>query len=146
MHPSGDNRRRLLATEGMGLLIYVLRDKPGIGLVKRYVRMIESLRAGEPIHLPAWLYHWPFLLACLDGRAAEASPAVGELRWRIIAATHMGEASLQGFERFLVGGRSTCWLLAYAAVGRALIAEASVRLARLCVLPSLRLIIGGHRE
>jgi len=71
--------------------------------------MIEALREGKPAGLPACLYRRPLLLACLDGRSVEMSPVIRELRWRIGAAMLIGEASVQGFERFLAGGRSNTY-------------------------------------
>jgi nucleoside-diphosphate-sugar epimerase len=146
MHPLGDDRRRLLAAEGMGLLTYILRTRPGRGVIKRYIRMIEALREGKPAGLPAWLYRRPFLLACLDGRSVETSPAIRELRWRIGAAMLIGEASVQGFERFLASGRSTFQPLAFAVVVMAVASEVMVRFATPCLRPVLRRVIRMHQE
>ncbi|MEN8134060.1 MAG: sugar nucleotide-binding protein [Thermodesulfobacteriota bacterium] len=106
MHRSGSDNRRRLIQEGIALLTYLLKEKPTSELVRRYVRMIEKLRAGIPLDLPAWLLQWPVTLALLDDRTFVNSPQLEEFGWRVDAAMILGEASIQGADRFLGDGRS----------------------------------------
>jgi nucleoside-diphosphate-sugar epimerase len=92
MRHSQYNRRRLIS-EGLALLTYILKDKPSLKLISRYVQMIEKLRLGIPLVLsPLWL-RYPILL--------EFSHNEPELAWRIDAALMIAEASRQGAIRFL---------------------------------------------
>lgn len=137
MHRSGSDRRRRLIQEGMALLTYVLRDKPNSALVRRYVRMVERLRAGIPLALPSWLVRWPTTLALLDDHAFADSPLENEFSWRADAATVIAEASVQGAVRFLGATQSTQPLLALVRIFLALSTELFWRLSRLIAFPLL---------
>jgi NADH dehydrogenase len=107
MHRSGDDHRRRLVREGIVLLTYLLKNRPDLKLVRRYVRMIEQLRAGTPLDLPNWLFLWPTSLALIDNSRINDSPTAREFNWRIDAATVIAEASKQGAIRFIGDAQST---------------------------------------
>lgn len=99
VHQTGDGRRRMLASEGRAMLQYILRCKPPGALIRRYVRMVEKLKAGQALDLD-WRYEqWPSLLANLDRNSGDAY--IQEVRWRLDAATWLAEASVLGSDRFL---------------------------------------------
>lgn len=137
MHPSGSGRRRRLIHEGIALLTYVLRDRPHSDIVRRYVRMIETLRAGIPLDMPDWSLRWPTTLALLDDRAFVNLISVEEFSWRLDAATVIAEASVQGSVRFLGTTQFTHPLTALGRIFLALSAEFFWRLSRRIVLPLL---------
>jgi NADH dehydrogenase len=99
LHP----QRHAVIAEGNAMLRYVLGRRPRVGVLRRYVRGIETLRDGCAIALPAWTRRWPTTLRALDQPSwVRHWP---ELDWRIAAAAHIAEASPQGAERFLLVAR-----------------------------------------
>ena len=108
MHRSGDNRRRRLIHEGTALLTYILREKPTSTLVRRYVRMVEKLKKGEPLAISTWLLRWPASLVLLDNPRASKTKFMNEFIRRVDAATVLAEASGQGAVRFL-GAMESMW-------------------------------------
>lgn len=101
MHPSGDDRRRRLFVEGRCLLTYLLKSTPSTALLRRYVHVIERMRGGLPLSLPAWVLRSPGRLALLDDQTVVLDSKGRELGWRLNAATMLAEATSQGAERFL---------------------------------------------
>lgn len=101
LHPSGDDRRRNLLREGRALLAYVLKEKPGSGLLRRYVRAVESLRKGQPLGLPSVFLNSPILISLLDRASWTNAGVAEEFNWRLDATTMLAEASPEGARRFL---------------------------------------------
>ncbi|WP_165741464.1 NAD-dependent epimerase/dehydratase family protein [Candidatus Thiosymbion oneisti] len=137
---SDHNRRRLLLEEGLGLLTYVLRTQPRGVLVRRYARMIETMRDGQLAGWRGWVYRSPILLACLERIQSGVHPVADDLRWRIGAATLIAEASVQGFDRFLAMGKRTRVPIAIFMVGRVVVAEVFILLLTPLLAPLLWLI------
>nr|BAM15179.2 hypothetical protein [uncultured microorganism] len=137
MHRSGADRRRRLVLEGTALLHYLLRKPPSSMLVRRYVRMIETLRKGTPLSFPPWLFRNPVALALMDDRGFVNSLPGEEFGWRVDAAAVIAEASVQGASRFIGGGRSTPFIAALAQMGLAVCAELFWRISRRALRPIL---------
>ncbi|MFZ2406732.1 MAG: sugar nucleotide-binding protein [Methylobacter sp.] len=137
MHRSGSNRRRRLIQEGTALLAYVLRVKPNSDIVRRYVRLIESLRLGVPLTLPSWLFYCPAALALLNDRASADSPLEKEFSWRVDAATVIAEASVPGAFRFLGASQENQFLTALTGIFLALSGEFFWRFLHLIAFPLL---------
>ena len=138
MHPSGDDRRRWLICEGQALLTYVLKERPGTSLLRRYVRAVEKLRGGSLLDLPAWTLRLPIALALLDDRAFALSARGAEFAWRLDAATTLAEATTQGARRFLGFGRSSGSLMSLISISRAVVAEIVWRVLRIAGTPFLQ--------
>ncbi len=101
MDRSGNDRRRRLIKEGIAVLSYLLKEKPHPVLIRRYVHMVDKLRAGTPLDLPNWLSRFPAGLFLLDRHATKQSEFLKEIAWRLDAATVIAEASRQGAIRFI---------------------------------------------
>ncbi len=144
MQVSADSRRRMLIREGHVLLIYISRKQPGLGPVKRYVRMIETLREGVPLRLPDAAVRWPALLALCEGRKTADDSLQQEFEWRLHSATLVCEASRQGAQRFLGYGESDLKLMVVFRLVRAIASEAVVRIVRLLVPAALIRIRSGR--
>lgn len=97
---SGDSRRRQLAAEGRALLGYILGHRPASAIVRRYVRVIETLRKGQSLGLAAFFLRNPAFLALLDTPASRSTPN-HETGWRLCAAMIIAEATAEGAQRFL---------------------------------------------
>ena len=136
MHRSGNDRRCRLIQEGTALLAYILKEKPNSKLVRRYVRMVEKLRTGTALDIPAWMIRWPITLTLLDNdRASTPLWQREEFAWRIDAATVIAEASRQGAARFLGSNKTMLPLAALFRMATAVSSEIAWRLIRL-VIPS----------
>jgi len=133
MCASGDDRRRQLLREAHALLGYVLRERPGSSVCRRYVRAVERMRGAQPLALPRTLTCWPLLLALVDRREDTAENV--ELQWRLDAAVVLAEATPAGARRLLPRRESP--LLAVACVGAALAGEAFWRMAGFFARPLL---------
>lgn len=144
MHRSGDDNRRRLIREGSALLTYLMKEKPNSELVRRYVRMVERLRAGTPLDLPSWLFRWPLTLALLDERTVVNSPQLEEFAWRVDAATVISEASVQGAVRFLGSTRSAKPYIAFFRMALAIGSELVWRVMRI-IFPTSLLNTSGRR-
>lgn len=131
--PKAGNGRRHLLEEGRALIGYVLRSAPSSQLLSRYVRSVESVRQGRALGLPRSMVVMPALVAAID------SPAIlrnhEELRWRIDAATVIGEASPAGFRRFMRGGQREATPTAVMRLARAVLAEIAWRVVRPILAP-----------
>ena len=146
MHPRGSDRRRRLLVEGSALLSYVLKQRPPRALVKRYARMVETLRDGEPVSLPVPAVRFPWSIALLDNHCLLAGAGAHELDWRLDAATLLAEASRAGARRFLnLGAPSGVTMVAFR-IAHVLGAEALVRAARWLFSPILRRAVGWRHE
>jgi nucleoside-diphosphate-sugar epimerase len=135
MHRSGSNRRRHLVQEAQTLFQYVLRVAPELGLIRRYVRMIEALRSGVPLCLSKWLIHCPTGLALFDTSSQHVNPASPELNWRLHAAIVLAEASVQGATRFIALNENKGMLSSIYTMAWAIAAESFWR----AISPLLRL-------
>lgn len=138
MHRSGAMRRRALAQEARALLWYVLKEPPDSGLVRRYIRLIEALRNGTPLCLPAWLTRHPVALAAIDVPRQSASPLNTELSWRLHAAVVLAEASVQGARRFLRYGIGPSPVSSIFSMSWAIAAELFWRFLALLLRPFLK--------
>lgn len=143
MHPSGDDRRRRLICEGQALLTYVLKERPGISLLRRYVRAVEKLRGGFPLDLPVWALRLPITLALLDDQTFALSARGAEFAWRLDAATTLAEATTQGACRFLGLGRSSGALMSLISISFAVVAEVVWRVLRIASVSYLRRYMRG---
>lgn len=145
LHPSGDDRRRRLLEEGKALLTYVLKDQPGSSVLRRYVRVIESLRGGKAFGLPRILLDFSVLLS-LCGKASWSDAVEGaEFVWRLDAATLLAEACPMGARRFLTLGRRAGALSSLLSMMNAVVGESVWRLVRLLTSPILRLGMGRSK-
>lgn len=139
MHSSGDSRRRRLICEGQAMLTYVLKERPGSILIRRYVRAVEMLRAGSPIDLPRFALKLPAFIALLDERNFTASVQQGEeFFWRLNAATALAEASTRGAYRFLGLGRNSGLLMSLLCIVDATVREIIWRILRIAIMPFWR--------
>jgi uncharacterized protein YbjT (DUF2867 family) len=66
MHISGNANRRRILFEGKSLLAYILRDKPNLPALLRYVRTIEKLRASKPLGLSKFTALFPSSIGFID--------------------------------------------------------------------------------
>lgn len=110
MARAGSDRRRRLIREGYTLLRYVLKCKPSPALARRYVRCIERLRTGLPLHLPGFTLLVPACIALFDAPRASSRSSGSEFLWRLNAAAVLAEASLQGAQRFLLVDARPRWV------------------------------------
>lgn len=83
--------RRALLAEGRALLRYVLRDRPGPALVRRYARAIARTHTNGAMHLPHAIFQLPFLLRFLEPFGDQSL-----LAQRLKIATALAEASPEG--------------------------------------------------
>jgi NADH dehydrogenase len=130
MSRSGNDRRYCVALEGHALLRYVLKAKPDIGLVRRYVRSIEQLRGGVALGIPSLMLRSPNLIALIDQPGQISSETSKEFTWRVNAAMVLAEASTQGATRFLGLGKRTGFFMNGLAMSGTLAMEIFWRLAR----------------
>lgn len=137
MHRAGDDRRRLLISEGRSLLTYILKEQPGFNLLCRYVRAVEMVRDGFSLKLPGWVIKFPFMIALIDRRTLALSHPGVELIWRLDAATALAEATIQGSRRFLGLGQRSGLLSSLSNIGYAIIAEVFCRIFGLICRPLL---------
>ena len=145
MNRSGDDRRRALLREGISFLTYVLRRRPGAAIVRRYVRVIEHLRAGLPLPLPRRALQHPWTLALMEDRSTQSSDSTTEFSWRIDAATVIAEASIQGADRFLGNPQRSRPLNALLQMSCAVGSELLTRLLRAAVPPAMTASRRGRR-
>ncbi len=141
MTRSGDGRRRRLIHEGQALLKYVLKARPAPALVRRYVRGIESLRGGQPLHLPEVVLRLPVTIALLDDSAVLETPGGAEFTWRLNTAVVLAEASVQGARRFLAIGKTSNWVNDLAHMTCAVALELLWWVARLVAGPVMRALL-----
>jgi uncharacterized protein YbjT (DUF2867 family) len=134
---SGFDRRRRLIREGMTLLAYLLKERAGSVLVRRYVRLVEDLRQGEPLSVPSWIHGFPAGWVLLDGQRRFGIFDDGEFSWRLNAATTVAEASPQGARRFLGESKRIAKPIAVMLMLRAGGAELMWRAVRLIFRPLL---------
>ena len=102
LHSNGRGRRRRFAREGHVLMRYVMRSRANTGLVRRYVRAIESTRTDgelQPLALPGLALAWPAILALYERRGGQDSMAC--VSGRIRAATKIAEASPTTIDHFV---------------------------------------------
>ncbi len=136
MHRSGNGRRRQIIQEAQSLATYVLRERPRAIVLRNYVRVVEQLRDGSPLGLPAWAIGFPVMLALLDGKAYVSSARGAEFAWRLEAATVLAEATPQGAQRFL--GHKPGVLMSLIRMAPPVFAEIFWRVLRIPCTPFLR--------
>lgn len=123
MHRSGNGIRRSLLSEGCALLTYLLRVRPGSSLLRRYVRVVEQLRGGVPLELPALILKLPIFVALLESSIDKSASRYTELVWRLDSATTLAEATTYGANRFLGVGRKCGPLFSILWIAGAVVAE-----------------------
>lgn len=129
MHRSGNGRRGLLLREADILLAYILRRRASSSLLRRYVKAVEVLDGGIPLALPRSLRRFPFAVALFDRAGSNGSGS--KLHTRIGWACRIGEASVQGSQRFLPVEGSAIRLVAGGfGIGRAVLTELLFRFVR----------------
>jgi len=128
MHKSGAGGRHLLIREGYTVLHYILKDKPPSVLVRRYVRVIEDLRSGNPMDLPRWAS-----LGLYNSKAK-----FPELFWRLNAAIAIVEASSVGGPRFLGSRVKTSKIIALLKMGCAVLGHVLWTLLGLLMSPFVK--------
>jgi nucleoside-diphosphate-sugar epimerase len=134
----GADRRRRLIREGRAFTSYVLTLKSSSALVRRYVRCMEALRGGQPLHIPALILQMPVSIALLDDPSFLLRTQANELTWRLNAAVVLSEASVQGAYRFLAIGKRSGFIMAFASVTKAVAAEICWRILALALRPMMR--------
>lgn len=144
MHPSGNDRRRLLLQEGRALFTYVLKDMPTSILLRRYVLAIEQLRGGRSLGLPRFFLSNPILLSLLDEPAANVAEK-SEFSWRLDAATLLAEASPSGAYQFLGLGRMHGMWSSLFAMTSAVLCDGFWRAGRLLLLPVVCFVLRRKR-
>lgn len=102
-----DGRRRKLVREGRCLLAYIGKAQPSIGLTRRYVRAVETLRGGQQLPLSDAFLGLPSLLAVIDSPLTVPLSQRSELSWRLDAATLLLEATQQGATLYLGQARKS---------------------------------------
>jgi uncharacterized protein YbjT (DUF2867 family) len=97
-----DMQRRALLLEAHALFSYIFKKRvTDLSILRRYVRMIETIKNGAPLKLPSLFLSHPHLLNLLDPKAWK-NPTIGrEFAWRLDAATLLAESTPQGGVRFL---------------------------------------------
>jgi uncharacterized protein YbjT (DUF2867 family) len=138
MSRSGDDRHRALIREGQSLLAYVLKTKPTLALVRRYVRCIKHTRQGQPLFLPEFALRLPFAIALLDDAKVSSMPSGAEFVWRLNAAVAFSEATIQGAGRFLAIGESSGFIRGLLHISYAVALELWWRTLKFVVSPLLR--------
>lgn len=138
LHPSGDDRRRQLLCEANALLRYVLKERPGNSMLRRYVRAVEGSRAGQEFRLLGIFLSYPILLSLLDKKSWPDATAGREFSWRMDAATLLAETTPAGAVRFLGCGQRHGPLTSILLITNAIAGEALWRLARVFASPMLR--------
>ncbi|WP_158284961.1 NAD-dependent epimerase/dehydratase family protein [Hoeflea marina] len=141
MTVSGNDRRRRLAAEGRALLSYVLKADPAPGLIRRYVRCVETTRSPRPMDLPGIFLRYPAALALLDSPAIRKLDCAGEFAWRLDAAVLLAEATVAGSRRFLEINRPVGRTRSLFRLGHAVHMEAWWRLLALAGRPVVDQII-----
>lgn len=138
MTRSGNSRRRNLIREGQALLAYILKVKPTSTLVRRYVRCIESIRGGSPLHLPRFMLRFPVAIALLEEPSIQSTPTGAEFAWRLNASVVLAEASIQGAHRFLAVGAPSGFISDLRHMAYAIVLEVWWRILSLAAAPVLR--------
>lgn len=124
-----------LEVEARTLLRYVLKVQPDASLIKGYVDMIKTLKAGASLCLPDFITKKPVLLLLLDDQGFLASARGKELAWRLDAATLLAEATPRGAAHFLGVGRRDGLVLYSFLLTKAMVMELCSRLARAIAMP-----------
>jgi nucleoside-diphosphate-sugar epimerase len=135
MHPSGDDRRRLLLLEARAFFSYVLSKNADLGLLRRYVHVIERLRNGEALTLPSLFTKYPFCLALLEHCVQKKFSQKPEFLWRLNTATVLAEATPMGALQFLGVEKSSGALKSIWQIIQALVREIIWRLFSLLSKP-----------
>ncbi len=138
---SGNNRRRSLIREGQALLAYVLKARPTPVLIRRYVRSIEIMKGGLPLHLPEFVLRWPMAIALLDDAATLSTSSGANFVWRLNAAVVLAEASVQGARRFLAIGDTSGFITSLIHMTFVVAVELWWRILRLVAAPLLRPVL-----
>ena len=99
---------------------------------------METLRGGQPLHIPALILDMPVSVALLDDPSLLLRTQADEFTWRLNAAVVLSEASVQGAYRFLAIGKPSGFIIAFARVTRALGAEICWRILALVLRPIMR--------
>ncbi|MDP1665882.1 MAG: sugar nucleotide-binding protein [Methylobacter sp.] len=143
MHPSGNDRRRRLLREGQAMLGYILKERPGSAVLRRYIRVIEQLRGGQALDLPKLFLGYPIFLSLLDESSWTNKITSAEYLWRLDAATVLAEATPVGAYRFL--GRGHGVLYSLFSMTHAVLCEVCWRISRMLFSPLVRLTLSQEK-
>lgn len=146
MHPSGNDRRRGLLREGRALLTYVLKEKPGSAVLRRYLRAVEQLREGQTLRLPNFFLNYPISMSLLDDSAWISKSTAAEFSWRLDAATVLAEATPSGACRFLGLGSKLGMLHSLLTMTNAVACDVFWRILRILFFPFIRLSLARTKE
>jgi len=131
--------RRALTAEGYALLRYILRSRPDLALVKRYVRAIEQLNGAEPIGLPNLCIQWPSTIALLERAANNERLLRQKFDWRLNAGVAIVEASKRGATLMIGPSGGENIAICIFRISLAVMNEISWRTVGLFIKPSLQL-------
>lgn len=145
MHPSGSDRRRCVLLEGRALFTYVLKEPPSSVVLRRYVRVIENLRSGQPLAVPHAIVKYPILISLIDKTVWADKLAGTEFAWRLDAVTVLAEATPSGASRFLGLGCKHGVLNSLLSMTNAVMCEVCWRILRTLFLPLTRLTLAHTR-
>lgn len=145
MHPSGNNRRRVMLREARALFTYVLKTAPEMSLMRRYLRAVDQVYDGQPMPLPNVCMYFPSTIALFDAPSFSSIPAGKKLLQRLDAASLVAEASCVGAIHFLGFGKSADPVIRLLTITRAVIAELFWRIASAVSGPLLRSYLGKVR-
>ncbi|KXF81373.1 hypothetical protein ATN88_01120 [Enterovibrio coralii] len=98
--------RKYNILEARALLQYILRVKPSLNNVKRYVRAIDVLKNGQPLHLNLQCLYSPYKIGQHDNLIFKDQ----DLRDRLNIAMTTVECSPQGFNIFVNSKHNSIWL------------------------------------
>ncbi|MDC1227853.1 sugar nucleotide-binding protein [Oceanospirillaceae bacterium] len=146
LHPSGNDRRRRLISEGSALLCYVLKVRPDSDLLRRYVRAVEKLRGGSPLVLPSWVAKWPITVGLFDSQSLILTARKKEFFWRLNTATALAEATPVGAHRFLGLGPNRGHIISLTYLFRAVFTEIIWRILKRACSPLLRCYMQDERN
>jgi len=133
-----DPERRKILKEGRAFLTYLLKNHPSIDLLKRYCRVIKSLRNNSAIDMPVQLCKYPFLIGYINANAINSFAWGAEFKIRLDIATLIAEASTQGAKRFLRIDKNSSFLISALICSFAVLKEISNRLCGVFLQPIIK--------
>lgn len=98
--------RKYNILEARALLQYILGVKPSLNNVKRYVRAIDVLKHGQPLHLNLQCLYSPYKIGQYDNLIFKDQ----DLRDRLNIAMTTAKCSPQGFNIFVNSKHNSIWL------------------------------------
>lgn len=147
LHPSGCIRRRLIIVEGYILFSYLLRERPKLMMIRRYVKAIECLGDKKSLGFNFFLIFFPTLVSLIEANLAlKKEEWFPDFVWRLNIATSISEASIQGAKRYLNIGGNTSFIKNLALCIKAVLYEIFIRLFSTILGRSIRYFISSKVE